>query len=203
MVTVLASPWLASDEDVERPFDAVECALAVRARDGDRRAQRALYERHAPGVRRFVADLLRDRDAASDAFQDTFVRVFQKIGTLEDPSRLVGWVFGIARRVCLEHRRAAFRRSRRTESSERGADVPYQGPSPEAALSFVQSAARLERALDLLGEDRRAVLLLRCDHLLSYDEIATAMGFSVAKVKVEIHRARVALRAALGEEPLS
>ena len=200
MVTLSATSWLVSDEIVERPFDEAESALALRAQRGDRHAQRAIYDRHAAPVHRFVVDLLRDRDAASDALQDTFIRVFQKLGSLEDPNRLVGWIFGIARHVCHEHRKSTMRRLRDAAPPDRALEVPHHEPSPERALSLHESAAALERALGTLGPDRRAVLLMRCDHQLSHQEIATAMGFSVAKVKVEIFRARAALRAALREE---
>ena len=147
-------------------------------------------------------------DEIADALQDTFVRVFQRIGGLEDPSRLVGWIFGIARNVSLEHRRAHSRRGvlgwlgLRTDEESDVREVSL-APSPEAELIGKESAAALARALGELSADRRALLLLRCDHQLSYEEIATAMGFSVAKVKVEIFRARQALRAALfGESEL-
>jgi RNA polymerase sigma-70 factor (ECF subfamily) len=52
----------------------------------------------------------------------------------------------------------------------------------------------IHRALGRLSEERRAMLLLRLDHGLAYEEIASLMGFSLAKVKVEIHRARQILR---------
>ncbi|HUJ27680.1 MAG TPA: sigma factor-like helix-turn-helix DNA-binding protein, partial [Myxococcales bacterium] len=55
----------------------------------------------------------------------------------------------------------------------------------------------LDRALGGLPEDRRAALLMRLDHGLGYDEIADAMGWNLQKVKNEIHRARLQLRAQL------
>jgi hypothetical protein len=49
--------------------------------------------------------------------------------------------------------------------------------------------------MEKLGVERRNALLLRVDEELGYDEIAARMGWSLAKVKNEIHRARVDLRA--------
>ena len=43
----------------------------------------------------------------------------------------------------------------------------------------------------------RAALVLRIDHGLAYEEIASLMGWSLQKVKNEIHRARLQLRASL------
>jgi len=200
VTTLLAASLLASDEIDARHVDAGVAALAIRARSGDRHAQRAIYDRNAPRIHRFVVDLLRDRDSARDAVQDTFIRVFQGLHALEDPARLVGWIFGIARRVCLEHKRALTRRRQDAAPPEHAELLAHNGPSPEKALADAESAAMLEQALDKLSADRRTLLLLRCDHMLSYEEIATAMGFSLAKVKVEIHRARGLLRAALEAE---
>lgn len=196
-MTLVLSSWLASGELVEPRLDALTASLAVRAKTGDRVALRAIYERYAPPVRRFVRDMLRDPPAADDALQDTFVRVFQRIATLDEPEHLAGWIFGIARRVCLEHRRNAGRRQRTTDASDDGTDTPDSGASPEALYFGSQAAAALDLAVDQLEPNRRAILLLRCDHQLSYEEIATAMGFSLAKVKVELHRARASLRVVL------
>jgi RNA polymerase sigma-70 factor (ECF subfamily) len=55
----------------------------------------------------------------------------------------------------------------------------------------------LASPLGCLDEERRAALLLRIDHGLDYDEIRNVMGWSLAKVKNEIHRARLELRSRL------
>lgn len=198
-MTLGVGSWLASAELVEPRIDDLALSLAARAKAGDRLALRTIYDRYAPAVRRFVRDMLRDAPAADDALQDTFVRVFQRISTLDEPEHLAGWIFGIARRVCLEHRRHQTRRQRTTELSAADFDAADPSATPEALYVGSESAAELDRAVDRLEPDRRAILLLRCDHQLSYDEIATAMGFSLSKVKVELHRARLALRAVFRE----
>lgn len=169
-----------------------------RAISGDEAALSALYAAHAPAVLRFLADLLGDRAAAADALQETFVRAFRRLGTLRDHDRVAPWLFGIARNVSLEHRKARRRRGRVLvpddgEAPADGAD----GHTPESTLLGREAAGAVEAALDRLSEDRRAMLLLRLDHGLAYEEIARMMGFSLAKVKVEIHRARQILRAEL------
>jgi len=55
----------------------------------------------------------------------------------------------------------------------------------------------LDGALADLDHERRSALLMRIDHGLGYGEIAEAMGWSLQKVKNEIHRARLQLRARL------
>ncbi|MBS2033218.1 MAG: sigma-70 family RNA polymerase sigma factor [Deltaproteobacteria bacterium] len=170
-----------------------DAELLARARAQDRAALQTLYARFSPGVGRFLRDLLGEPAAAADATQETFVRAFRKLDTLRDDARLAPWLFGIARHVYLEHRK-----SRRRESREPVADdARVDGETPESALLGHEVAKVVAAALGALSEDKRTVLLLRIDHHLAYDDIAATMGWSLAKVKVEIHRAREVLRAAL------
>jgi RNA polymerase sigma-70 factor (ECF subfamily) len=165
----------------------------------DRATLISLYPELAPRVHRFLRDLLGDAALASDATQETFVRAFRKVDDLPRDTRLVPWVFGVARMVALEARKARGRVRRiiddGVEADERAVDT--RARSPEDALLDREAVTVVERALRLLPEERRAALLLRCDHGLAYDEIAPLMGWSLSKVKVEIFRAREVLRATL------
>lgn len=172
------------------------------AADGpcDRTSLAALYSELAPAVHRFLRDLLGDDALAADALQEAFVRAFRRVETVPHGTRLAAWVFGIARNVSLELRKARGRARRVLVQEDarvacRVADV--RARSPEAQLLDREAVVVVSRALALLPEDRRAALLLRLDHGLSYDEIARAMGWSLSKVKVEIFRAREVLRATL------
>lgn len=177
------------DEDEATP----EGALAVRAQAGDARAFRILFERHAPSVRRFLLDLLRNAETADEATQETFVRAHAKLATLRDADKVAAWLFGIARHVFREQIR-----TRKHESTEqRGYDETDSAPTPEAALMGREADHMLATAMEELSEERRAALLLRLDHGLEYEEIAEIMGWSLAKVKNEIHRGRLKLRESL------
>ena len=170
--------------------------LLSRARTGDAEAFRVIFDREAPGVRRFLGDLLRDAAAADAGTQETFGRAHQRLGTLELAGKLQGWLFGIARMVFFEQ----LRRKRRDGPPLAPTDEPREidrAPSPEAVLLSAESDRMLEGALAGLSEERRAALLMRIDHGLGYGEIASAMGWTLQKVKNEIHRARLQLRASL------
>lgn len=166
----------------------------------DRASLAALYAELAPAVHRFLRDLLDDDALAADALQESFVRAFRRIETVPRGTRLAAWVFGIARNVSLELRKARGRARRVIVSEDarvacRVADL--RARTPEAQLLDREAVVVVGRALAALPEDRRAALLLRLDHGLSYDEIARAMGWSLSKAKVEVFRAREVLRATL------
>lgn len=176
---------------------ALESVLVARARGGDPQAFRALFDRHAPSIRRFLRDLLGDAEAADEAAQETFVRAFSHLATAQNTDRLAPWLFGIARHVFHEQLRA-----RRSRALSAGGDLPEpvdDAPSPEALLMHREADELLSRALADLPEERRAALLLRIDHGLEYEEIRLVTGWSLAKVKNEIHRARLELRARLAK----
>ena len=168
--------------------------LLSRARAGDGEAFRVIFDREAPGVRRFLGDLLRDDAAADEGTQETFVRAHQRLSTLSEAVKLQGWLLGIARRVFLEQLRRKRRDGPQLEGEPAQVD---RAPTPEAALLTVEADRVLAAALSELESERRAALLLRIDHDLGYGEIAAAMGWPLQKVKNEIHRARLQLRARL------
>ena len=72
-------------------------------------------------------------------------------------------------------------------------------PDPHERLERSEETRRVVAALERLPAHRRAALLLREQEGLTYDEIAGVLGVSLAKVKVDIFRARTALKGDLGE----
>ncbi len=184
--------------------DLLSSALALGvARDmeaEDRAAFTFLYEKHAPRVHRFLRDLLGDAALATDATQETFVRAYAHIEIVREPERAVPWLFGVARNVSLELRKARARRGR-VFTDDTADDAQYvpcaRGQTPEGELLGREALSVVDAALAKLSEDRRAMLLMALDHGLEYADIAALMGFSLAKVKVEIFRGREILRETL------
>lgn len=175
----------------------LEAEILSRARAGDRGAFRALFDRHAPAVRRYLCDALGDAVAADEATQETFVRAHGRLSTLRDADRLRSWLLGIAHRVFLEQCRE--RRNINERNASGDVDLADISPSPELELLGREADAVLATALARLGAERRSALLLRLDHGLGYDRIAEEMDWPLAKVKNEIHRARLELRAYLSK----
>ncbi|MBL9006943.1 MAG: sigma-70 family RNA polymerase sigma factor [Myxococcales bacterium] len=188
---------LAAVADDDSQVRSIDDPLLGRAQRGDSAAFRALFLRHSPGVRRYLGDLLRDDAAADDATQETFLRAFDSLRSLRDAARLSSWLFGIARNVFLEHCRARKDFSRRLNEPNRDVEAVDEAPTPDAVLLGAEADRVLSEALAHVGEPRKSALLLRLDHGLAYEDIAEVMGWSVSKVKNEIHRGRLQLRSQL------
>jgi len=196
-VALLPDAWLVSPAVIadDAPEPAKERPRG-RLASSDPALLAAVYAEHGPGIRRFLQGLLGDRAAADDALQETFARAFRRMDTLRDPARITPWLFGIARNVALEARKARRRIGRllEPEGEDRDDREGVEAHTPEAELLGREAASVVDRALDRLSTDRRAVLMLRLDHGLAYDDIAGLMGWTLGKVKIEIHRAREVLR---------
>jgi len=143
-----------------------------------------LYERYARDVYRFAVYLSGNTAQAEDIASETFVRVW----TARDRLRAVSvkaYLFTIARNLYNDGRR---RDSRQVNLPE-GLLDPSPGPDVEARDR--QALAVVLRALQAIPEVDRAALLMRAQDGLPYDEIAEALGLSLAAVRVKVHRARL------------
>ncbi len=180
---------------VDAAVVSIDLALIERVRRGDAGAFRELFRSHVARVRRFSRTMLGEQAAADEATQDTFVRAHAAIVGGAAVEKLVPWLLGVARNVAREQLRA---RKRTVPLDDSSLDATVTScPDPETLLVGREAHALLARALEGLSDERRAALSLRADQGLGYDDIASILGWNVARVKNEIHRARLQLRAAL------
>jgi RNA polymerase sigma-70 factor (ECF subfamily) len=176
--------------------DDARLMLAFKA--GDRRAFDELFERYTPRLHSFLARMIRDRGRAEELTQDVFIRLYTAAERYEARTRFSTYVFGIAHNLALNHLARSWRRREQALGDE---DVERAGASvsdPREQLEAARTHANLERAIDALPERQRAALLLRAHEDMGYEEIAAALGTSVASVKSLLHRARETLLAKLG-----
>jgi RNA polymerase sigma-70 factor (ECF subfamily) len=138
-----------------------------------------LYRSHFPDVRRFALYLTGNFAEADDIASETFVRAWAADAPLKAHS-LTAYLFSIARNLHRRsRRRAAFR-----------AEAPDEPPGLERELAGRSELAAMLARLQALPEIDRAALLMRAFHELPYEEIAVALGISVASARVKVHRAR-------------
>jgi RNA polymerase sigma factor (sigma-70 family) len=163
--------------------------LAVRAGNLSRLAP--LFERHHRQLFNYLARMTGSPSAAEDLVQDVFVRILKYRHTFRDTSRFEIWAFRIARNVRADYFQA--RRIRET-ALEEAADTANGETGAAEALELDRQAARLRRALLLLREDQRELIVLARYRGMKYEAIADLLGVEVGTVKTRMHRAVNELR---------
>jgi RNA polymerase sigma-70 factor (ECF subfamily) len=162
-----------------------------------------LVRRYKGLVTTYVFSRISQRELAEDLAQETFVRAFVALGDLKNASAFSAWVLSIAHNVCIDHLRS----KSRTVSLETHSEKDSQGEillEDRRGRPVVERIAqeelreRILAAIDALGEEYRATLLLRHVHGLSCEEIAESLGVSLGTVTSRLSRAHRMLREKLG-----
>jgi len=166
---------------------------------------------HGP-VYSLLYGMLADAADASDVSQEVFLKAFRGIRSFRGSSSLKTWLYRIAVREALNHRRWSWRHLRQQfsiDAESAGADgeahraalqLEDGGPSPFDSMAAQEMQDVVHRALAQVPAIFRSAVILRDLEGLAYEEVAEVLEVSVGTVKSRILRGRAALREIL--EPL-
>ena len=145
-------------------------------------------EAEIPGLRRYARALKRDFTAADDLIQDTLTRALAKQHLWQEGTNLRGWLITIMHNQHVNHVRASIRADAMIDPSEDG--PPASWPANQDKCLELRD---LQRALDRLPEEQRAVILLIGLEGMRYEEAAQALGIPVGTIRSRLSRGRLAL----------
>jgi RNA polymerase sigma-70 factor, ECF subfamily len=173
----------------------LDAELVERTLSGDRPAFEALIAAHLPRAQAVAWATLGNRSAVDDVVQDAFLRAYERLGQLTDPSTFPAWLATIVRNEAASwHRRVSRRRQvALTENTP--------SPPPDSG-DEASDHSQLRQALSRLSADYREILTLKYEAGCSYDKIAETLGTSVANVEKRLYRARQALIKLIGNPEL-
>lgn len=182
-----------------------DALLMLKVKHGDMRAFEALVDKYKQPVINLVYRTLPDAIEAEDLAQNVFLQVFKSAHRYEVSARFSTWLFTIARNLCLNEIR---RRSRhQAESMEATFLEAEEGParqyedanmtSPPDELMREELYQLVEAAVEGLPESQRTAILLYQRDEMSYEDIASVLGCSLAATKSLIHRGRETLKSRL------
>jgi len=195
---------LASEECMAAPVAALGVSdewLAARVQQGDAAAFEALVERYQAPLYHFAYRVLGGAADAEDATQETLIQVYHALPRARLDQPLRPWIFRIARNRCLD----VLKRRRAIPLSWLGsgdgepplADAVSSSPLPEEVAERADLQRLLTAAIAALAPPYREVVALRYTADLSVAEIAAVLEAPENTVKIRLHRAKAALRAAL------
>jgi RNA polymerase sigma-70 factor (ECF subfamily) len=147
----------------------------------------SLFESYWRDVYRFALYLSGDPSLAEEITQETFVRARVMPGEISGGT-VKAYLLTIARNLYRAERK------RLARQVELDGALPDPNPGPDALACGKWELRAVLEALQRLPEDDREALLMYAQDGLSYASIASALGLSLAAVKVRVHRARIRLR---------
>lgn len=177
-----------------------EQTLITRCQNGDIQAFRDLVERYEDRIYTLACSIIGNPEAAKDAAQEAFVRAYKALKSFEGKSSFYTWLYRIATNVCLN---AAQKEKRRLdsvsldgmqESHDISPDRFFGTEDPNNDIEQLDLRKQIDKVLDHLSPDHRAVVVLKDIEDLSQEEIADTLGVSVGTVKSRLSRARAHLK---------
>ncbi len=182
------------EEDVQLIYDILE---------GDDEAFGILVEKYQKSIHALVWRKIGDFHYAEEITQDTFLRAYEKLSTLRNPTLFAGWLYVIANRLCLNW----MRKHKSAVQSLEGTSVKelnklayerYVSDQRETEATERRFAI-VERLLKKLPESERTVVTLYYLGEMTTREIGRFLGVSANTIQSRLHRARQRLQ---GEEEI-
>lgn len=168
-----------------------------RAREGDRVAQAELFAAYGRAVFGLARRMLGRPEPAEDVLQDTFVEVLKGLKDFRGEAPVGMWIRRIAVNKCLMHIRSHWQRYRLPLDGSEEATPAEQWL--EARSGSTETGLDLEKALDALPPEARAVVWLHDVEGYTHVEIAKLMQATPSFSKSQLARAYVRMRRWAGE----
>ncbi|MDE0684756.1 MAG: RNA polymerase sigma factor [Candidatus Poribacteria bacterium] len=164
---------------------------------GDDSAFGILVEKYQKSVHALAWRKIGDFHYAEEITQDAFLRAYQKLSTLRDPSQFLRWLYVITNRLCLNWLRKQKKHEKQLQSLE---DTPMEEVARSAHARYVleqreaqateQRFEIVEKLLEKLPEGERTVMTLYYLGEMTTMEIGKFLGVSVETIRVRLYRAR-------------
>ncbi|WP_328941484.1 sigma-70 family RNA polymerase sigma factor [Streptomyces sp. NBC_00250] len=180
--------------------DAATTLLALAARDGDPAKADLFVRALHHDVRRYVAYLSADRQAADDLTQEVFLRALAALPRFEGRSSARTWLLSIARRTVVDSLRHAAARPRLSDRDDWQREAEHTQPQ---GLPGFEDGIALAELLAAIPAERKEAFVLTQLLGLPYAEAAETIGCPIGTVRSRVARARASLVALLrgDEEP--
>jgi len=177
--------------------------LVYAAQQGDIQAFEQLILRYQRQIFSLIYQMTRNVEVVEDIGQDVFVAAFRAITGFQSKSSFFTWLYRIAINHCKNYTTSSNRAKEFEQryQQEYRADGDNDGyvRTPQSTLLAKEFVEQMERALSMLPEEQRTVLVLCEFEGLSYQEIADVLECPVGTIRSRLSRARTTLQQVLGD----
>lgn len=171
--------------------------LIAKVSQGDQKAFATLFDRHSSRMLGYATRWLGgNKSVAEDIVQSAWLKIAQSASGYQSRNQFKSWALTIVRNLCMDEHRKSARQDANWSFSEdesgdaRNFDVVDQGPSVMDRLLSENEKVRVQKALEALPEQQRAVISVWMVEELSYEDLATNFRTTVPAIKSILFRAR-------------
>ncbi|WP_053366437.1 RNA polymerase sigma factor [Bacillus sp. FJAT-27245] len=164
-----------------------------------------LYSTYAGKLQQIAYSITRDFHLAEDVVQESFLKAYKKLSTLQDTRKIAAWLGSVTRRTAIDFVRGEKRKrwmpADQTVMEQR---ISEQGAaeSTEKKIEFMALKEEVRGAVYRMGKEYQNVLVLRIDYGMKEDEIASVLNLKSGTVRTRLYRARLHLKkAVLDKQP--
>lgn len=187
--------------------DPPDQVLVQRARGGDLDAYDVLVRRHHSRLYGMVFNMTRSRQDAEDLLQEVFVKAYDALKGFKGDAAFYTWIYRIAVNRAINFVKNRKRRmtvslndpglSGESQEDRRPELSNNDTPARDARLKEIQE--KLNRALDTLSDNHKAVVIMHDMQGIPHEQIAEVLGISCGTVRSRLFYARQALQVQLTE----
>ncbi|RPJ01537.1 MAG: sigma-70 family RNA polymerase sigma factor [Candidatus Aminicenantes bacterium] len=196
-----------SEVSAGREVGAAEIAsLLEKIQEGDREAFMTIIKLYQHKVFVMSYSILRDREDALDAVQETFMRLYQKAGLYRPGNSFQGWLLQMAKNISIDSYRKHQRKRREWETTKPLDEIPVAAePARDGDSTSSDLRAAFARSVDTLAERQKLVFIMRHYNELQFNEISETLKISIGTAKSlhfkAVQNLRKRLAPVLGIEP--
>ena len=186
--------------------DQEDQMLISRAQSGDQVAFNTLIRKHESRAYQYAFRLTRDTEEAADVVAEAFVRVFNALPNFKGQSAFGTWIYRILTNCFLDMKKKDKGRTTSLDAAihtpEGDVERQFEDPSgtPQDAVERSEREKRVDRAIRLLPEYQRAMIVMYHAESMTYEDIAGALDLPIGTVKSRLNRARLSLRDLLARD---
>jgi RNA polymerase sigma-70 factor (ECF subfamily) len=181
--------------------ERTEALLVADLLDGDTTALASIVEKYGKLVYRLAVQITKNHEDAKDVMQETFLKVYESIGTFRKESAFETWLYRIIVNQALNLVKRRERRREFSLSDGNSTDIRFNlrgnghpGDSPHADVERKELQKWVTQAVDSLSAKHRTVVILHEFEGLTHPQIATILSCSEGTVRSRLHYARRKLR---------
>ncbi len=168
-----------------------ECDLVLHAQNGDQQAFEALYERYNSRLSRYLSRMVGDDGVGCELTQETFLKAWQSLPSLRDPTRFTGWLYRIATNLAYTYQSHA----RLIPTVPWGECVAGSAPlSIAGPEQFIEETELMKLVLARLSPTYRPCFVLYVIEKLPQRQIADLLGIKLTSVGKYVSRGKEEFR---------